>query len=641
MNPHLSLCVIGHVNHGKTALVRALTGIECDRLPEETARGMSMTLGFAYRTVGDADVDFLDAPGHEDFIRAMVSGATGTQSTLLVVAASEGVRRQTLEHARIASLLGITPAALVISKADLFHISDRKAREEAIRSELADVGLSALPAFWVSALTGEGLEALLSHLASVIASTPPLSDDGGFYLPIDRVFTVHGAGLVVTGTLLGGPLTEAETPVVMPSGVDVGIRDIQIHARPVSIAGPGARTAVNLRGVRNLRIRPGDVLCRPGVMAASDCIDIKLSEWRHPERPLKHMDRIRVMSGTRSDVATVHLLDQDERSQAPSMFARLRFREQIAVRRGMKVVLRDLSPPRTLCGGLVVDPSPEQMRGRRRDRSLLLEAAVSGDAGQVADLLAHRDRGRIDITETARLTGLSEREVEAAIASKFLRLTGSTLASRDALASVQQHILVELKRCHDAAPRKAVVEAGRIRGAIRTIHHQDLVTFAVEHLCQSGEIRTRGGDMALVRHDPLKALSEAERRRLDDIETELRQSGITPPDVDRIAQTNAEMAEFIDILIGLNRATSLYNHALRRRVVLHRQCIARAHEDLMSRYPPPVAFTTGEARETLGANRRIIVPLLEHFDQLGLTVRSGDTRTLNASSPCKDLWIMS
>ncbi len=628
MTSHLSVCVIGHVNHGKTALVRALTGMECDRLPEEIARGMSMTLGFAYRSYGPTDIDFIDSPGHEDFIRAMIAGASGAQAALLVVSATEGVRRQSLEHARIADLLGIRALALIISKADLCPPEERHGRETEIREAIGETPFADAPAIWTSSVTGEGLDYLHNYLADVTRTADPLPDPEGFRLAIDRVFSVRGSGVVVTGTLTGGSIGLDEGAVLMPSGLEVRIRQIQVHGQPTPTAVAGARTALNLRGIEPSAIQPGDTICKPGALRPSNCIDVKLSAWKSDPDVLRHLSEVRVMSGTRSDIARLHHLDRTPPSESALEFVRLTLREPVCVLPGQRLLLRALSPSKTLCGAVVIDPAPPLRKSTPGSRLELLRVAEDRNPVDVARVLFERDRGSASVEEVARLSCLTPALVKEALGPDVREVASGIVANENTIRVVETRLLQALRLRHAEAPTRPFLPLRPIREEVEKEISRDLVNTALLALTHAGLVRIRDSEAALADHDPAATLRPSDMRRMDRIEDALKAGGLNPPDLGDLLQGLANGQELLDILLAQGKVVDLYNHALRRRVILHVGSLETAREELSVRFPNPERFTTGEAREALGTTRRIIVPLLERLDQLGYTRREGDTRTL-------------
>ncbi len=622
----LTLGVIGHVNHGKTALVRAMTGIETDRLPEEQARGLSITPGFAWRGYPSGEIDIIDSPGHEDFIRAMVVGMTGVRAVMLVVSATEGFGRQTREHLQIAALLGLGVGVVAVTKADLASPEIQAERRADIQATLAGTFLDGAPVVFCSALTGQGLDQLHAAIDALRANAPPPTALPGAFLPIDRVFTVPGAGVVVTGVLQGQSLTPDLRMVLEPSGRSVSLRQVQVHGRTVEAAPPGGRVAVGLRGVALDEVRPGDVLCSPGHFTATSQVDVRLTLDAGAPRPLKHLDQVRVMWGARQDVASVRLMGAGVIAPGAEDFAQLRFVSPVIAYAGQRGVLRRLSPAATIGGVIVLDPDPPVYRGRPGLRRAVLEAATTGDIQEIAGQLATRDGGTLAMAELARLGRCDAPAAHAALALDFQDLGDGRFAARDALATTRTAYLDLLVAAHQAAPTRRMAAVGDVRGALARQTAREIVNAVERALAGDGAIRLDAGRVALSGHDPLASLAPEALSQLGDLEVTLREGGLTPPDPAKLTGGDPGLADLLQLLVEDGRVVSLRNVSLRQTLVFHPACLDDAVATLGSAFPPPLTFTTGEARAALGTSRKFIVPVLEYLDEIGWTTREGDVR---------------
>ena len=622
----LSLAVIGHVNHGKTAIVRALTGIETDRLKEEIARGLSIALGFAWSDYPVGGIDFIDAPGHEDFIRAMVMGATGARAALLVVSAAEGFGRQTREHLRIAGLLGVQAGIVAVTKADLLPEGAWPALRERIAVELDGTFLAGEPVVLCSSLTGAGLHELRDQLQMLVIRSPRPDRLPGAYLPLDRVFSLTGAGTVVTGTLQGGDLAAGQEAVLEPSGRRVSLRQVQIHGRAAEIAPPGGRVAVGLRGVSADEVRAGEVLCAPGAYESSLRVDVELMLSPDSARPLRSSDEVRVMWGARQDIAKVRLIGVTTVGPGELGLAQLRFSAPVIAHAGQRGILRRPSPAETIGGLLVLDPLAPARRGRNDGRTALLGAVVAGDLDQIADQLARRDGGALSVAEAARLSRRTKSEVRDHLGRAFAALDDAVMATHAGVAQVRLAYLDRVAQAHRQAPARSWAPVSAIRGSLARTAPRELVAHAERRLAAAGEIRLEAGQVALPHHDPFAALSPAAMARLRQIETAFLDGGMTPPDTSALGGPNIDDLALIDLLIESGRLVSLRNVALRQTVTFHIEALDNALEALRAAFPPPAEFTTGEARATLQTSRKFIVPVLEFLDARGATVRQGDVR---------------
>jgi selenocysteine-specific elongation factor len=618
--------VIGHVNHGKTALVRTLTGIETDRLKEEIARGLSITLGFAWRDYPAGGVDFIDAPGHEDFIRAMATGAMGARAVLLVVAANEGFGRQTREHLRIADLLGIAAGIVAVTKADLLADGAEADLRERIAAELDGTFLAGEPVVFCSALTGAGLDDLHGQLQALRARSPLPDRLPGAWLPLDRVFSIAGAGTVATGTLQGGRLTSGAAAVLEPSRRTVVLRQVQVHGHAVETAAPGGRVAVGLRGVSADEVHAGEVLCAPGAYEASLMVDVAVTLAPECPRPLKANDEVRVMWGARQDIAKVRLIGANAIAPGARGLARLRFSAPMIAYAGQRAILRRPSPAETIGGAVILDPAPPPVRRRLDDHRALLDAVFGGDLDQIAAQLALSDGGTLSLAEVARLSRLSAAEVRDRLGGAFDPLGADLIATRAAVVETRRAYLAAVAEAHRQAPARAWAQLSAIRRGLARAASRDLLAHVEKRLAADGEIRLEAAQVALPGHDPLAELSPAALARLRLIDGAFRDGGMNPPDIATVTEPNPDDQALIGLLVESGRLVSLRNVALRQTLAFHAQALEDAVAALGAAFPPPTMFTTGEAREALATSRKFIVPVLEFLDTRGATLRRGDAR---------------
>lgn len=626
VSPSLALAVIGHVNHGKTALVRALTGMETDRLVEERARGLSITLGFAWRGYACGDIDFIDAPGHEDFIRAMVQGATGVRAALLTVSAVEGVARQTREHLLIAGLLGLTAGLVAVTKADLLAHGDEGAALARIAADLDGTFLSGQPIVLTSSQNGRGVDELHRELEALAARSPPAPPLAGAFLPIDRAFSLAGAGTIITGTLQGGPLATDSEAVLLPSGRGVHIRQVQIHGQDVAIAEPGRRVAVNVRGVGAAEVASGEVLCAQGAFIASRSVDALVTVAPEAARPLRHTDEVRVFWGARQDMAKVAHIGAKAIPPGGRGMVQLRFPNLVIAHAGQRGVLRRPSPAETLGGLVVLDPCAPTGRGNAERRLALLDAVAAGHLAGIAERLAERDGGVLSLTEAARLARLDVAQVTSELSSAFESLDSARLVSRAAVDLAETAYLDALAERHRQAPLRAHVAVGALRHALARRASRDLIGHVERRLAARQAIRLAEDRVAWMGHDPYAALSVGALERLQEIEGALKDGGLSPPDPATFPDRRPEDLELIQLLVDSGRAASLRNVSLRQTLIFHTAALESAAETLRRVFPPPATFTTGEARAALATSRKFIVPVLEHLDALSRTRREGDVR---------------
>ena len=614
--------VIGHVDHGKTSLVRALTGMETDRLPEEKARGLSITPGFAYRQCGDVMVDFIDAPGHEDFVRAMVSGASGARAALLVISAADGVQAQTLEHLQIVESLGIHEAIVAVTKSDRVPNTDHATREAELRAALSGTRYHDAQIIFCSSTTGQGIGALgdaLGHLGLGPTGTEPVS---AAFLPVDRVFVAQGRGTVVTGTLRGGSIRVDDALVLASKPRSTTIRGIQVRGQETSQANPGERVALNLRGIAAIEIKPGDIVHAPDTFAPSSQCDVSISLSPSARRPLKHMQQVRVMHGTAHSVASLRLFEGEQLSPGASAFARLRFPAAITNFAGQHAIIRCLSPAETIGGAIILDPFAASNKASKKQRLETLKAAQLGDTRGIAAAIAREHMGIARIADICRLARSPAASVREELAATFIDVTDTLVAESSTVEEVKEAYIARLQSYHATCLLKPLAP----RAHMHVPHTaQALIELVEAMLVLEGKLVISGTDVALPTHAPLHYLTVQQQERMACMAAKLKESGLAPPSPDSFI-TGPDDADLLALLIHEGTAIRLNNVSLRQSLAFHADAIAAAARTLRSAYPGQTSFTTGEARSTLNTTRKFIVPILEHLDSRGTTVRTGDTR---------------
>ena len=403
----------GHIDHGKTTLVKALTGIDCDRLSEEKKRGITIELGFAHLDLGgDERVGIVDVPGHEKFVKNMVAGAAGVDFVTLVIAADEGIMPQTREHLEICQLLGVTTGLVAITKTDMVDEEWLEMVREEVAAYLEPTFLGGAPVVPVSAHTGKGLDELKKAIAGLLAEFKPKRRSDLFRIPVDRVFTMKGHGTVITGTMVSGSISLGEDVVVYPAGLQSKVRGLQSHGQTVEQAPAGRRTAVNLAGLEVDDVRRGDVLARPGTLFPSDVWDVELTVLKSSRLPLKHRREVHFHHGAREVLARIHLLDRDEVAPGDTAVCQVRFKEPLAGVYGDRVVLRSFSPLRAFAGGRIICPSGHKVK--RFSDAVETVKQLTDDSPEVvaATQLELAGPGGLTFEELLTMTNLESKALE-------------------------------------------------------------------------------------------------------------------------------------------------------------------------------------------------------------------------------------
>ena len=630
MTGHFTLGVIGHVDHGKTALVRALTGIETDRLKEEQERGLSIVLGFSYLESPDGAIDLIDVPGHEDFIRTMISGATGIDGVLLIVAANEGVMPQTREHFDIAQLLGVERGLIVLTKTDLLTREEVEFAEEEIREYVSGSFLDGAPVIRTSVLRGEGLDDLRAALGQLEARVPATETSEGFFLPVDRVFAMQGFGAVVTGTLRSGVLTTNENVEILPGGETATVRGLQNHNQAVEAAYPGQRVAVNLRNLKREEFASGDVLASPGFLKVTRRLDVELKLLGHLKDELKNGTAVRVLFGTTEVIAKLRLLDQVTLQPGSTGLVQLRCQRDVTTHRSERFIIRNISPVFTVGGGRILDAdSPRHRRFDDSVTSRLRSIAEGNTTEMVRSSLAEAEMRGANTEDLRGRLGISVDGMKGAIADVGAVEVGAhRIVGRSVYSELKDEILALLERTHEENSREQGLPLGSILGQLDVDIDEGVLQQAVNELVAGGEVQNDASILSLKGFDALGSLPEAERRVAAELEQIFLSGGITPPPLDTALRRDGMKRDVYRLLSETGTLVRLKTYDRNSNFVFHRDVLRDIKERLQERFPYPSEFAVSEVRDLLEATRKYVVPLLEHLDATGVTIRTGNVRRL-------------
>lgn len=627
----------GHIDHGKTALVRALTGVDTDRLPAERQRGITIDLGFASLDLGAGRrAAIVDVPGHERFIRNMLAGASSVDLALLVVAADDSVMPQTREHLEILQLLGVPSGLVVLTKCDLADDSWLDLVEEDIRQLVAGTAMEGARIVRTSAAKGQGIEEVREAIAELIETIPAGRDLGCFRMSVDRGFTVAGHGTVVTGTVGSGSLRVGDELTLWPEGRAVRVRNLQQHDRPVNELGRGARAAVNLAGVRHEETWRGQELAQNGWLEASRVVGVSLSASEGAGRALRHRGRYRLHLGTGEIPATL-LLPSGESAVEPghAVLGQLLLARPAAAVHGQPFVLRQESPAATLGGGRVLQPTGRRLRRRdaagidrlRRltdpDPLVRLRAVLAsrGLAG-ASDLVLIREAG-IPSTELAGLLeqlSTSGEIVELAVGPRrALRLLTETVVELEA------RVVRALGRLHAARPRQTAIRRGDVAAELPDLATETLIASLLERLAGQRRVVLTPRTVALAGQQP--KLSQSERKLKAELHERIKAGGLNPPDFAELSALAGAKTGLLRELLAL-----LVDEGLAVEVVanlyLDAEADATMRERVRGRLAEGGTLTMAELRDLLGTTRKYAVPFGEYLDRAGVTHREGDARRL-------------
>ena len=625
----------GHVDHGKTALIRALTGIDTDRLAEEKKRGITIELGFAHLDFDDGlRVGIVDVPGHEKFIKNMLAGAGGIDLGMLVIAANEGVMPQTVEHLNILRLLGLKDGLVVITKTDMVD----EEWIELVRADAADLVqgtfLEDKPVLAVSAHTGAGITELKAELHRLVLEAADKDLKIPFRLPVDRVFPVEGFGTVVTGTLIEGGIQVGDTAEILPSGQTAKVRSLQVHGKDVNIAGAGQRVAVNLAGVRRDEIARGDVVARPGSVRTSMMLDVRLSVLPGSERTIKNESVLHLYHGARSLLAKAVLLDRDELKAGESGYAQLRLTEPLSAKSGDRFVVRFYSPLETIGGGVILDDDPP--KHRRKVKSVLeaLEIKESGSADKRI-IQAVAEQG-IELPDTAALAKLLHTEVSALESEipplvsrgKIVEaLPGRYIAPSvlDSYWSACRDILADY---HKANPLHAGMRLPTLRQKLFRRGGQTECDAVLRAYAAEERIRINGEYASLF--DFTVTLTKRQKAIKDKLMSLYTQAGLDVPNEDDVLPLFAanERDDVKRVLESLVTGGELI--MLTPQILITPKVYDEVLERVMAYFDEHEELTLAQLRDMFNTSRKYAMAILEYYDRIKLTRYDGESRRLIA-----------
>ena len=622
----------GHIDHGKTALVKALTGIDADRLKEEKARGITIDLGFAYKPLPEGAVlGFVDVPGHEKFIHNMLAGATGIDYVLLVVAADDGPMPQTREHLAILHLLGLSHGAVALTKTDLASAERVNSVTAEIQSLLQGTALANLPVFPVSSATGAGVAALEKYLREAMLNTPQRPPNGHFRLAVDRCFTLLGIGVVVTGTVFSGEVKLNDKLIVSPNGLPVRVRGIHAQNQAALSGRVGQRCALNLGGVEKSDIKRGDWIVAEGAHAPTACFDARLYLLAEEARPLKHWTPVHVHVGASDVAGRVALLEQNALEPGSSALAQLVLAEPVGALRGDRFIIRDQSATHTLGGGAIIDPFPPQ-RGRRKPQRLSILSTLESATPETAlsALLALIPLG-LDLQKLALAWNLTAEEAhsfwekapmaKATVAGKLLAF------ATERWQQLQQYALDALAACQKRNPDQSGATPAELRKALAERLSQPLLNAVLEALIAENKVAREGSAFRLPGHQ--SKLSAQDQALSEKIVLLLQTAALKAPKVRELAQQlRVEEKQLRLLLRRLAQMGKL--RQVSEELFFHPKVMAQiaAATQALAQKNPGGVFTVVQFRDGTGVNRSLAIPLLEFFDRSGFTIRVGDGRKI-------------
>jgi selenocysteine-specific elongation factor len=636
--PSIIVGTAGHIDHGKSALVRALTGIDPDRLPEEKKRGITIDLGFADLELDGFRFGFVDVPGHERFVKNMLAGAHGIDVLALVVAADEGVMPQTREHFHICKLLGVSTGVVVITKTDLVDEEMLSLVEEDVRDLVSHSFLERAPVVAVSARTGSGFAELKEAFKAVARQVPERSSDLVTRLPIDRAFSMKGFGPVVTGTLISGQIAEGTEVELLPKKLSVRVRGTQVHGKPVAKAYAGQRTAVNLAGVDVSQLGRGMMLAEPRTLRTTQIIDASIEVLPVASRGVRSRSRVRMHMNAAEILARVRVLDQpSEIAPGQTGLVQLRLDLPVATLHGDRFIIRSYSPAETIAGGVVVDPFAVKHRGKEMATTRSRIARLMS-VSRVEKLKAFVEMGELrgcKIEDLLATTGWKPEvitdQIAQAVRDGSVVKAGELFLSPQNFSRLSRNVLTELETYHKREPLA--------RGMLRETLREKVFTHSQPELFASVIQKLEAGGQIIAEKDIVRAsthtvgLSEKDSRLREKLEQVYRDAGVEAPSLDD-AMTRAGVTAPLRV-----QARKVLQLLIDDRVILRVQNEMFIHShvlddlkgkllDYASRHEPERLIDVAAFKDLAGVSRKYAIPLLEYFDRERVTRRAGDKRII-------------
>jgi len=628
---HVVVGTAGHIDHGKTSLVKALTGIDTDRLPEEKARGITIDLGFAFlEEAGGLTIEIVDVPGHERFVKNMLAGVGGIDVAMLIIAADEGVMPQTREHLAICRLLHIKTGLVVLTKTDLVEPDWLELVRDDVAGLVRGTFLEGAPVLAASAKTGEGLPELRAELRRLAAAVPPRRADQLPRLPIDRVFTVKGFGTVVTGTLMTGRFAIDDRVEIYPRALTAKVRGLQTHGKPVAEAFAGQRTAINLQGLERAAVERGDVVGLAGTLVSSVLVDGTLELLADAPRPLKSRDRVRFHAGTSEIMARVLLLDRVELPPGERAFARFRLEAPLVALPGDRFVVRSYSPIVTIGGGTLLDVDPPRFKRKAPALVAHLTLLERGTPEEVVEEhVRHVGAAGVRVAALAARVPfgpdrLRELLVTLEKAGRVLAVERDWYVHPESQGRLRTMALAALEQFHRAHPLRPGMSREELRGRAGAADER-VFAHLLGTLAGEGLVRVDRDKVALASHEV--RLTPEQQRAVDHVERQFVEAGASPPSAEEaLGRAGIGGGEDHELFQYLLEARKLVR--IKESLYFHADALDAIQDKVVALLRERKEIGPGDVKDLLGISRKYAIPLLEHLDARRVTVRQGERRVL-------------
>jgi len=629
--PHLIVGTAGHIDHGKSSLVKALTGVDPDTLPEEKERGMTIELGFVFLDQPEADrqIVFIDVPGHEKFVKTMVAGAANVDAVLFVIAADEGISVQTREHFDILRLLAVREGVVALTKSDLVDGERLAALASEVRAFVAGTFLETAPILPVSAHTGDGLPALVAALREAGRRVERRDDCGYFRMPVDRVFIKHGFGTVIAGTVLSGEVKVGDRIEILPEGIETRVRGVQVHKAKQEISGLGRRTALNIHDVEKTELRRGQCAARPGFLAPTQRLDARLRLLQNADIELKTRDRVRFHVGTDEAIARVVLLEREKLLPGESILAQFVLESPTVALHGDRFIIRTFSPLNTIGGGEILDVSPP--RHKRFDAAALAGIRkLEGKLPEVVEQTFRKDPARaLTVEDVSLRLGKTPALVRAAVdglvqAGLLTRVKGDKddrYLPADAFAGIKDKAFAAVRKFLTDTPHKPFMPAADLASTLGRETGDAVLRQALDVLASAQAVARLEGGLSLPGHQA--KLVDKDQDLARKVEAIFKRAGFEPPlEEDVVRELRLPLNQFRKIMGTLAQQGVLVR--LDPKVPLHREALDKAKKAVLQFLTLRRSITIAEAKDVLKVSRKYACAVLEYLDRVQVTRRSGD-----------------
>ena len=624
----------GHIDHGKTSLIKTVTGVNTDRLKEEQLRGITIELGFASMDLPSGrHIGIVDVPGHEKFVKNMVAGATGIDMVAMVIAADEGVMPQTREHMEICVLLGIRYGLIALTKIDLVDEEWLELVMEDIESFVQGTFLEGQPIVPVSSATEEGISDFVDALDKLSSEVPDRLLSNLFRLPVDRVFTMKGFGTVITGSLLSGSVRVGDGVMLYPSMTTSKVRGIQVHGHSVEAAGAGLRTAINFQGLEKASVNRGEVLSTPGALKPSYMVDVSLHYLKSNQKPVKNRSLVRFHTGTGEIMGNLILLDREDLKPGEDTVAQIRLDTPVAVVRDDRYVLRSYSPVRTIGGGMILNPIPKKHKRFRPEIVDGLTRLIESDPEDIITYHADdSDLQGVSFSDLAIQTNLSTKQLETNIQALMSRKEilqidkeNRIFVHQNCFNTLKTETQSHLQAYHAAYPLKTGMPKEELKSKLPAAADSKIPTMIFNQMIKEGLIVQEGDSVRLSSHEVSLGEDQAGiKKKIIEI---YRKNELQPPYFKDVVKTlNIDMSRAKDVLMLLVGEGTIVK--VKEELYFHADSLHRLKETLVDYLIKNEEIATPQFKEMTGASRKYVIPLMEYFDKKNVTIRVGDTRKL-------------